>query len=319
MSSEPAPSVSSARTMADVSGRGLAGLIEVLDRADAPAPSRLRRRATAHRPSGSRTGGIRSVPLRSVRPAPMARPASVPVPAPAPAPALGPAPAPAGPPQVAPDAPAAAAIPANAAGLLRGLPRRAALWGAGSRGEYLAWSPAPARTGARRPLFGGLLRRVALWGAGPRGEYLAWSALPARPVPPADVDPTVVLRELAGTPTIRPAAPSPAAALVPRGAAFPVASRVIPPVPPAVEDAAPRPTPPARTGTRLPTGWPRSSTWPPSRPEATLTRSSSVPRAVPSLSAARSAAAVAVRARGDPSTCPVRGSPPLRWAPFAPG
>jgi hypothetical protein len=310
MSSEPAPSVSSARTMAGLSGRGLAGLIDVLDRADAPAPSRLRRRATAHRPSGSRTGGIRSVPLRSVRPAPMARPASTPVPVPAPARAQ--------PPQVAPDAPAAA-MPANTAGLLRGLPRRAALWGAGSRGEYLAWSPAPARPGARRPLFGGLLRRVALWGAGPRGEYLAWSALPARPVPPADVDPPGVPRELPGTPMIRPAAPSPAAALVPRGAAFPVASRVIPPVPPAVEDAAPRPTPPVRTGTRHPTGWPRSSAWPPSRPGATLTRSSSVPRAVPSLSAARSAAAVAVRARGDPSTCPVRGSPPPRWAPFAPG
>ncbi|MCW2579652.1 MAG: hypothetical protein JWR82_1253, partial [Blastococcus sp.] len=74
MSSERATSASSARTTAARSGAarsgGLAGLIDVLDRADGPAPSGSRRRATAHRPAGSRSGSIRTVPLRSVRPAP---------------------------------------------------------------------------------------------------------------------------------------------------------------------------------------------------------------------------------------------------------
>jgi hypothetical protein len=308
MSSERATSASATRSAAGPSGRGraggLAGLIDVLDRADGPSAAGPRRRATAHRPAGSRTGSIRSVPLRSVRPAPMARPT--------------PASVPAEPPRVAPAAPVAAA-PVPSVGLLRGLTRRAALWGAGAHGEYLAWSPAPLHAGARRPLFGGALRRAALWGSGPRGEYLAWSATPARPAPPVDVDPPVVLRELPSTPTIRPAAPSPAAALLPRGPAVPVAARVIPPVPPAAEDAASRPTPPVSTGTRHPTGWPRPHAWPPSRPEATLTRSSSALRAVQSRSTGRSAADGAARARGDPLTCPVRGSPPPRWAPFAPG
>jgi hypothetical protein len=276
MSSERATSASSARTTAARSGSarsGLAGLMDVLDRADGPGASGPRRRVTAHRPAGFRSGSIRTVPLRSVRPAPMARPA----------------PAPAEPPH---DVPTAAAATAAAAGvgLLRGLARRAALWGAGRRGEYLAWHAGPTR-----PL------------------------VPERPAPAVDVDPPVVLRALPSTPTIRPAAPSPVAALVPRGPAVPVAARVIPTVPPVDGGAASLPTPPARTGTRHPTGWPRPSAWPPSRPEATLTRSSSAPRAVPPPPAGRSAAAGAARARGDPSTCPVRGSPPPRWAPFAPG
>ena len=307
MSSQRATSASSARTTADLSGSGrtggLAWLIDVLDRADAATPSGPRRRASAHRPAGARGGGIRSVPLRSVRPAPMARPA--------------PAPAPVQPPHVAQAAP----VPANPvapAGGLRGLTRRAALWGAGPRGEHLAWSPAPAHP-ARPSLVAGLLRRAALWGAGSRGEHLAWPITPARPALPADVDPPVVLRELPSTPTIRPAAPSPAAALVPRGPAVPVAASVVPPVPPVDEGAASPPAPPVRTGTRHPPGWPRPTAWPPSRPEATLTRSTSVPRAVPPHRTGRSAAAGAVRTRGDPSTCPVRGSPPPRWAPFAPG
>jgi hypothetical protein len=310
MGSERATSIPSARTTAHLSGRGrtggLAGLIDVLDRADGHAATSLRRRARAHRPAGSR-GSIRTVPLRSVRPAPMARPAHTPAPSTAEAAHL------------APDVLAATGA-TGPAGELRWLVRRAALWGAGPRGEYLAWTPSSAHAGARRPLLRGLVRRVALWGAGPRGEYLAWSASPARPAPPVDVDPPVVLRELPSTPTIRPAAPSPAAALVPRGPAVPVAARVIPPVPPVAEDAKTRPTPPAHTGTRPPTGCPRPSAWPPSRPEATLTRSSSVPRAVPAPQpAGRSAAAGAARARGDPTSCPVRGSPPPRWAPFAPG
>src|SRR5215218_10289009 len=59
------------------SARGLAGLIDVLDRADdgATAGQRPRaRRSSSYRPAGSRSG-VRTVPLRSVQPAPLARPA----------------------------------------------------------------------------------------------------------------------------------------------------------------------------------------------------------------------------------------------------
>src|SRR5215218_9494496 len=65
MSSDPA---------AREQGRTLAGLIDVLDRADGPAMTRRPqpRRTSAHRPSGARP--VRTVPLRSVQPAPMARP-----------------------------------------------------------------------------------------------------------------------------------------------------------------------------------------------------------------------------------------------------
>jgi hypothetical protein len=278
MSSERASSASSARTTADFSGRGpaggLAGLIDVLDRADGHPASGLRRRAGTHRPAGSRTGSIRTVPLRSVRPAPMARPA--------------PAPAPATPPHVAPVAPVAA-TPVAPAGLLRGVTRRAALWGAGPRGEYLAWSSGPAHTGAHRPLLGGLLRRAALWGAGSRGEYLAWPVTPARPAPPADVDPPVVLRELPSTPTIQPAASSPAAALSPRGPAF---------------SAGPQGARPVRSGAvPVPGVRPRG---PAERSEATGWPSA----ARPSRARLSPVATGLVRARGDPVPPPVRGSPP---------
>ena len=306
MSSERATTATAARMTVDPSGRGqgssLAGLIDVLDRADsgaaAPAP---RRRAGAHRPAGSRS---RAVPLRSVRPAPNARPvAGPPV---------------ATPRQARPDA-APVSAPAIAGGL-RGLARRAALWGAGPRGEYLAWPGAAMADAARPTLLTCLVRHVALWGAGPRGEYLAWPATPPpRSAVPVDADAPVVLREMPSTPTIRPAAPSPAAALVPRGPAVPVAARVIPPVPPAARVASAAPTSPARTGSPHPTGWPRPHAWPPSRPGATLSRSSSVSRAVPAPRSSGRSAAGPARARGDPSTCPVRGSPPPRWAPFAPG
>src|SRR4051794_25077817 len=110
MSNERATSASATRSAPGLSGRsragGLAGLIDVLDRADGPSTAGPRRRSTAHRPAGSRAGSIRSVPLRSVRPAPMARPT--------------PAPAPAEPPPVAPAAPVAAAL-VPSVGLLRGL------------------------------------------------------------------------------------------------------------------------------------------------------------------------------------------------------
>ncbi|MCW2704258.1 MAG: uncharacterized protein JWQ37_2253, partial [Blastococcus sp.] len=57
-------------------GHTLAGLIDVLDRADGgPVHGRSRtRRPATYRPAGSRAGAVRTVPLRSVQPAPMARP-----------------------------------------------------------------------------------------------------------------------------------------------------------------------------------------------------------------------------------------------------
>ena len=74
-------------------------------------------------PAGARRGGVRTVPLRSVQPAPMARPAPGAVPAR----------------QAAPQ-------PVRTTGLLRTAIQRAALWGAGPQGEHLAWAPArPAR------------------------------------------------------------------------------------------------------------------------------------------------------------------------------
>ena len=199
-----AAAVPADRAVADP-GLTLAGLIDVLDRADATLGARQPRprRAVVHRspamrmvadrwdplresaPHGAtRPGALRGtpsrpvptrpVPLRSVRPAPAAR-----VPAPTAVPS-------------APVRPAAAPEPP------RGL--RAAL---------------------RR-----LIRRAALWGAGPHGAHLAWGAPPPRPVyRPGDVgstgrraadrrsvDPPVVLRELPSTPTDRPATPSPVAA-----------------------------------------------------------------------------------------------------------
>lgn len=193
-------------------GRSLAGLIDVLDRADGPAAARRPQpgRSSARRTSASRSGAARTVPLRSVQPAPTARPQPT-----APRPYVPPEPEP---------------VPVTG---LAGLVRRAALWGAGPRGEHLAWrapvrtwtaSPAPARSPAQPPAqrvvrrpgrVRTLLRRAALWGAGPRGEYLAWGGATARA--PREVDPPVVLHELPSTPTIAPVASSPAAALLPRG------------------------------------------------------------------------------------------------------
>ena len=170
MSSETARTGTAARMTADLSGARRRQQPGRPDRR--PRPRRRRpavgrtpgRRPAAHRPAGSRSGAVRTVPLRSVQPAPMARPAPAPF-------AAAPAPA-----------PAAAATPAPA----RRCDRR---WPAARR------SGAPARTasswpGARRapkdrrpPVLRGLIRRLALWGAGPQGEYLAWGG--TRPVPPA--------------------------------------------------------------------------------------------------------------------------------------
>jgi hypothetical protein len=278
-SSERATTAASARVSADPrgrdTGRSLAGLIDVLDRADLGSVNGRTRRAAVHRSAGARSGSVRTVPLRSVQPAPMARPL----------PGSAPAPQPAG-------------------GRLRALTRRVALWGAGPGGEYLAWrSPAPpvhspgrqaaVPAASRRPArLRGLVRRVALWGAGPRGEYLAWGA-PARPAPKRDADRPVVLLEMPSTPTVQPAAPSPAAALLPRGPASSAGPQGMPPVPRGAV-AVPGVRPSGRPERSQATGWP---------PQA---RS---PGAAPGL----------VRARGDPLGCPVRGSPPPARRSRSPG
>jgi hypothetical protein len=299
MSSETARTAGPARGSADLTGRDgartLAGLIDVLDRADDGIGGRRPRprRAAAHRPAGARAG-VRTVPLRSVQPAPMARP--TPVPGRAPAPRV----------QVVPEP---VRVPVRGLG---DLVRRAAMWGAGPQGEYLAWrvrpttAPATAPTttasaastpAARRPArLRTFVRRVALWGAGPQGKYLAWSVSgsprPA-PLPSRAVDGPVVLREMPSTPTIQPAATSPAAALLPRDPASSAGSRGMPPVPRgAVAVPGRRPSgPPERSRA---TGWPT-----PARPSP--------------------AATGLVRARGDPLAHPARGSPPPARRARSPG
>jgi hypothetical protein len=242
-------------------GRSIAGLIDVLDRAEGGGPVRRpqARRASAHRPSGTRPGVVRTIPLRSVQPAPMARPAPTPRVLVLPEPER---------------------VPLTR---LSDVFRRAAMWGAGPRGEHLAWRVAPHRAAPRRPArVRTLVRRLALWGAGPDGEYLAWGR-PARPAAGRALDPPVVLREMPSTPLIQPAAPSPAAALLPRDPASSAGSRGVPPVPRgAVAVPGVRPCgPPERFRA---TGWPSPS------------------RVSP-------ASTGLIRARGDPLSCPVRGSP----------
>jgi hypothetical protein len=280
---------STARLAPDTSGRGqthgLAGLIDVLDRADGAVATRRApaRRPSAHRPAGARSGAVRTVPLRSVQPAPMARPTAAPR---------------------AYVVPEPERIPVTR---LSDLVRRAAMWGAGPRGEYLAWRTGshtvPARAAQPRPAapvtprpratraarVRALARRMALWGSGPGGKYLAWGG-PDLPDPHLAnqrrvVDPPVVLRELPSTPSIEPAAPSPAAALLPRGPASSAGPRGMPPVPRGAV---------AVPGVR-PSGPPERSQAP-GRPSAA--------RSSPS-------AAGAARARGDPPSSPARGSPPV--------
>jgi len=240
---------------------GLAGLIDVLDRADGIPGARRApvRRASAHRPAAHRTGAVRTVPLRSVQPAPMARTTPLPrayaLPEPERIPVTG----------------------------ISDLVRRAALWGSGPHGEHLAWRVRPVAPPAPRPSrLRTLVRRVALWGSGPSGEYLAWGR-PAAPAVRRDVDPPVVLREMPSTPTIKPAAPSPAVALLPRGPASSAGPRGMPPITRgAVAVPGIRPVrPPERSRA---TGWPSPS------------------RVSP-------ASTGLIRTRGDPLSCPVRGSP----------
>ena len=269
-------------------GRSVAALFDELERAGG-GPVRPRtpaRRPATYRPAGARSGGVRTVPLRSVQPAPMARP----VPG-------------------ASRAAVPAALPTPAPGRLHAFIRRAALWGAGPQGEHLAWGsparpvvrtavPATAMTpatpvAAHRPArLRSLVRRAALWGAGADGEYLAWGG-PARPAPKPVADRPVVLREMPSTPTIQtpliqPAASSSAAVLPPRDPA-PAGPRWMPPVPRGAV---------AVPGVR-PSGRPersRATGWPPQSP------GSGVPTGL-------------VRARGDPLSSPARGSPaPARRA-----
>lgn len=332
MSDERATTAAAVRLSADLTGRdgspllgrgALAGLIDVLDRADAPAARRRvhPRHAAAARAAAYWSGAVRPVPLRSVRPAPPARPAPAAVPAPV-VPARTPAPA------VAPSA--------TRPGALARLTRRAALWGAGPAGAHLAWRPsalvAPAAAAtsrnatpapdALRPAAaarGGLLatlrRRTAFWGAGTRSEYLAWGAGP-RPRPTAaplrTADGPVVLHELPSTPTVQPATPSPVAALVPGPAPSP-AEPVAPPAPLGHRPPAPPVVESEPAGPRVPVHSIRTPQ-PTGRPPRPPRSSSRPARSFPTATGP-------ARARGDPSSCRARGSPrpPPCRAPRAPG
>ncbi len=294
----------SARRSADLTAREpastLAGLIDVLDRADGP-----RRPRPVHRTAA------RPAPLRSVQPAPSARAPRIPV---APVPRV-------------------VVVPERVRRPLGGLPglvRRASMWGAGEHGEYLAWraaapaAAAPASASAptaarRRGVLRTVVRRVALWGAGDCGQYLAWGVPgpgPSAPVRPA-LEPPVVLRELPSTASIRPVASSPAAALLPAGPASSPGSRTGT----AATNATARPSPlPSSTEPpawsphvgRPPRDWPSSGRYgarstPPSLPVRSSGAGSRV-TVVPPLRSPR--APGPARTRGDPPPGTARGSPP---------
>lgn len=302
MISEPAITVTS-HVLSDLSGgtgHTLAGLLGVLDQADAVVPPQRsqRRRGVAHR-DAYRRGAVRRAPLRPVPQVPAARPAPS-----GSRPAVAVRPAPAG---------AAVSI-----GRLHALTRRAALWGAGPNGEHLAWSAgapvhrtaerAPERTGRPHRLRG-LIRRLAIRGAGLQNEYLAWasSATPGPTVPlhgrepqdtRPDTDRPVAPWTLSSTPTSQPAAPSPVAALLPSGPPSSAGPRGARPAPSGAV-----PVPGVRPGGRLE----RSSAtgWPPRQTTGSVRLSP--------------AATGLVRARGDPFSCPVRGSPPPARRARSPG
>ncbi|MBN1094416.1 hypothetical protein JKP75_18815 [Blastococcus sp. TML/M2B] len=271
MSSSEASAMALARrgALPPDAGGSLSGLVAVLDRADAGRRSR-----PVHTAAFRAT--VRPVPLRTMQLAPSARPARLPV-------------------VPAPRTPTVTVVPDRVrrpvAGL-RDLTRRIALWGGGANGEHLAWrTPEPAPSVSLRRRLHALTRRAAHWGAGPHGEHLAWGRPAPVEVPaPTRVDAPVVLRELPSTPTIRPAAPSPAVALLPA------------------------PVGPVRPGwAPPPPGWPQPPAWRTPAPA----RSAAVARPVPvartatpgagrTVPAARSPAGGAragpARARGDPSS-----------------
>jgi hypothetical protein len=157
-----------------------------------------------------------------------------------------------------------------------------------------AWTaPAPAPA-PRRGLWArlrGLVRRLAMWGAGPDGAHRAWGR-PAAPAPVARPDGPVVLTELPDTPTVRPAAPSPAAALPSAAAPTPA--------------AAPRPV-------RLPraAGRPRVPVVAPLARHVPAPRSAPAPGTAPGGAPSGAARTpTAARSRGDPRPPPTRAQPP---------
>jgi hypothetical protein len=252
----------------------LAGLLDLLERADAVPRRRRPVRAAVSRHPAAR---------RALRPLPTARP--VPVPRPRPArPSAAPVTAAA--PAAAPAAPSGAGLPARAVrpggsrlrARVRATVRRLAMWGAGPDGAHAAWPTPPVVVPPAGP---GLVRRLAMWGAGPGGAHLAWGA-PRPPAPAAPVDPpapgngAVVLTELPSTPTIASAVPSPTAASSPGGPARPL------------------PRPRVAVPALAPAGWP-------ARPAAgrALARAPDLP---PSTGGT-------VRTRGDPAPHRARGSP----------
>jgi hypothetical protein len=145
-------------------------------------------------------------------------------------------------------------------------------------------APAPAPRPGLRARVRGLVRRLALWGAGPDGAHLAWgrpaAPTPAAPTPVPRPDGPVVLTELPNTPTVQPAAPSPAAALRPARAPRPAVHPRVPVVAPLARHVpAPRPAPAPRTAQGgAPPGAARAS--------------------------------APARSRGDPRPPPARGQPP---------
>jgi hypothetical protein len=185
-----------AAAVPEATGLTLAGLIDVLDRAeDGLGPRRPRpRRAVVHRSPAMRIVADRWDPLRETSPHAAGRPvprSGVPVrplhSRPVPLRSVRPAP----PARVpAPPAPLPAPAPRGLRAAVRAFVRRMALWGAGPDGAYLAWG-GPRPTPVYRAGVGG--------SAGRR-------AADRRPV-----DPPVVLRELPSVPTHTSAAASPAA------------------------------------------------------------------------------------------------------------
>lgn len=290
-------------------GASLASLIGVLDRADgAPSVQRTRPVHTAAFRASARAA--RAVPLRPVPPAPAARPGRVPMPA--------------------LRTPTVTVVPEperRPITGLRDLARRAALWGAGPQGEYAAWkTPEPAPRPPLRPRLRALSRRIALWGSGPRGEHLAWGG-PAPVAAPRQVDPPVVLRELPSTPTIRPAASSPAVALIPAPAVpSPRTGPAVLRAPATTPVAAVRPTTTGPVGPGWappPPGWPQPPAWGGRRQVAVPVGRTTVLPPLPagprrhapaSRAATAGARAGPARARGDP-----RSVPAPRPAPAAPG
>ena len=282
MAGEQAFAAPSARIPADPSGTALAGLLDVLDRADG-GPVRQRPRAgrsAAHRPAAYHLAGAG----RATRALPPARPVPT---------LRRPTPTPAAPaPRASVTTPVAAPPASPATGRLRALVgrlvERASLWGAGPGGAHRSWGPGPVH--------------------------------PPRVPAAVRTDGPVVLRELPSTPTtgaprrrtVAPAGWSPAAStpwtpgtvpalrrsLVPSGGKGRTTPTVEACSPPAPSSPAPSAWSPPPTGSRPPQAW-RSS-----RPAATR----STPPSPPVRPPGRRAAPQRSWWRGPRPLCP-RGGP----------